>query len=91
MTSTPRGGNFFGGGGSEKLLYFLKNLFLYSKTWFTQTKCIAVMTKEGFNQIYNLMIPRAGSCARAWPYMSYSHNALFKKKSSLLLGMEQTN
>ena len=58
MTSTPRGGNF--GGESEKLLYFLKNLFLYSKTWFTQTKCIAVMTMEGFNQIVNLMIPRAG-------------------------------
>ena len=41
-------------------MYFLKNLFLYSKTWFTQTNCIAVMTMEGFNQIVNLMIPRAG-------------------------------
>ena len=33
-----------------------------------------------------------GSCARVWPYKSYSENALFLlKSSSLLPGIGQTN
>ena len=33
-----------------------------------------------------------GSCARVWPYKSWSKNALFlKKSSSLLPGIDQTN
>ena len=35
MTPTPRDGNF--GVKSVKLMYFLKNLLLYSEAWFRQT------------------------------------------------------
>ena len=39
------------------------------------------MTKEGSTQIVNFMTPWAGgSCARVWPYKSYSENALFLLK-----------
>ena len=52
-----------------------------------------MMTKEGSAKIVNFMTPRAGdrSCARVWPYKSYSENALFlEKSSSLPLGKDQT-
>ena len=53
-----------------------------------------MMTKEGSAKIVNFMTPRAGdrSCARVWPYKSYSENALFlEKSSSLFPGKDQTN
>ena len=58
MTSTPRGGNF--GVKSVKLMYFLKNLLLYSGAWFRQTKYIVTITKEGSTKIVNFMTPLAG-------------------------------
>ena len=58
MTPTPRGGNF--GVKSVKLMYFLKNLLLYSGAWFRQTKCIVIMTKEGSTKIVNFMTPGTG-------------------------------
>ena len=58
MTPTPRGGNF--GVKSVKLMYFLKNLLLYSETWFKQTKYVVTMTKEGSTKIVNFMTPGAG-------------------------------
>ena len=50
-----RGGNF--GVKSVKLMYFFKNLLLYSGAWFRQTKCIVMIIKEGFTKIVNFMIP----------------------------------
>ena len=41
-------------------MYFLKNLLLYSGAWFKQTKCIVMMTKEGYTKIVNFMTPGAG-------------------------------
>ena len=45
---------------SVKLMYFFKNLLLYSGAWFRQTKYIVIMTKEGSTKIVNFMTPRAG-------------------------------
>ena len=52
-----------------------------------------MLTKEGSTKIVNFMTPRGrNSCARVWPYKSYSENALFlKKSSSVLPGMDETN
>ena len=57
MTPTPREGNLVV--KNVKLMYFLKNLLLYSGTWFRQTKCIAMMTMEGSTKIINFMTTRA--------------------------------
>ena len=66
MTLTLRGGNF--GVKSVKLMHFFKNFLLYYGAWFRQTKCIVIMTKEGFTKIVNFMNPGGrDSCARAWP------------------------
>ena len=43
-----------------KMHYFFKNLLLYSGTWFRQTKCIVIMTKEGSTKIVNFMTPGTG-------------------------------
>ena len=40
---------------SVKLMYFPKNLLLYSGAWFKQTKCIMIITKEGSIKIVNFM------------------------------------
>ena len=53
-----------------------------------------MMTKEGSTKIIKLMTPGAAIfCAREWLYTgkSYSENALFLYKSSLLCGVIQTN
>ena len=52
-----------------------------------------MMTKERSTKIVTFMTPGAGvQCARAWPFKSYSENALFLfKSSSLLPGINQTN
>ena len=49
----------------------------YSQAQIRQTTCkyIVVMTKKGSTKIANFMTPGA-SCAGAWPYRSYSENAL---------------
>ena len=44
---------------SVKLMYFLKNLLLYSQALIRQTKYV-VMTKEGSTKIVNFMTPGAG-------------------------------
>ena len=58
MTPTKRGGNF--GVKSVKLMYFLKNLLLYSQALIRQTKYVVMMTKEGSTKIINFMTPGAG-------------------------------
>ena len=49
----PRGGNF--GVKSVKLMYFFKNLLLYSQAYIRQTMYIIIMTKEGFTKIVTFM------------------------------------
>ena len=51
------------------------------------------MSKGGSTKIVNFMTPWGrGSCARIWPYKPYSEYTLFfKKSSSLLPGIDQTN
>ena len=61
------GGNF--GANKVKLIYFFKNLLLYSGALFRQTMCIVMITKEWYIKI--------GSFARACLYKSYSENSLF--------------
>ena len=52
---------------------------LYSQAQIRQTTCkymyIVVMIKKGSTKIANFKTPGA-SCAGAWPYRSYSENAL---------------
>ena len=87
---TSRDGNF--GVKSVKLMYFSKNLLLYSSAWSIQTKCIVMMTKEGFPKIVNFMTRGAGVLVQGHGHISHiNENALFLKKSSLLPGIEQTN
>ena len=45
---------------SVKLMYFLKNLLLYSEALIRQTKYIVMMTKEGSTKIVDFMTPWAG-------------------------------
>ena len=51
---------------SVKLMYFKKNLLLYSGVRFRQTNCIVMMIMEGSTKILNFMTP----VARAWPSKS---------------------
>ena len=55
-----------------KMHYFFKNLLLYSQAY------IYSIDKQGsVYQNCNFHDPRGrGSCARVWPYKSYSENAL---------------
>ena len=55
---TQRGGNF--GVKSVTLMYFFKNLLLYSQALIRQTKYVVMMTKEGSTKIVNFMTPGAG-------------------------------
>ena len=54
---------------------------------------VVMMSKEGSTKIVNFMTPGQGFCARAWPYKSYSENALLLENIFLptLPGMVQTN
>ena len=58
MTPTQRGGNF--GVKSVKLMYFFKNLLLYSQALIRQTKYVVMMTIEGSTKIVNFMTPGVG-------------------------------
>ena len=60
MTPTPKGGGGNSGVKSVKLMYFLKNLLLYSQALIRQTKYVVMMTKEGSTKIVNFMTPGAG-------------------------------
>ena len=55
MTLAQRGGNF--GVKCVKLLYFFKNLLLFSQALIRQTKYVIKKTKEGFTTIVNFMTP----------------------------------
>ena len=66
---------------------------LYSQALIRRTKNVVMMTKEGSTKICKFYDPRGrGSCARAWPYKSYSKNELFLlMSSSQLPDIDQTN
>ena len=55
LPPTQKEGNF--GVKSVQLLYFLKNLPLYSQALIRQTKYVVMMTKEGSSKIVNFMTP----------------------------------
>ena len=87
-TPTQRGGNFEV--KNVKLMYFLKDILLYSGAWFRQTVCIVIMTKEGATKLVYFMIPGTEVIVLGLG-QSYSEYALFLlKSSSLLLGMDYT-
>ena len=50
-----------------------------------------MMTKEGSTKIVTFMTPRAGVLMQGCDLMSYSENALFSLKSSLLPCKDQTS
>ena len=43
------------------MMFVLKNLFLYCKVWFRQTKYRVMMTKKGFSKILNFITTGAGT------------------------------
>ena len=95
---TPRTGVLVIGWGHishiVKIHYFFKNLLLHSRAYIRLTKYKVMMTKKRVYKNCNFHDPWSrGSCARVWPYKSYSENALFLKISSLLLciHVDQTN
>ena len=82
MTPIQRGGNF--GVKSEKLLYFLKNLLLYSQALIRQTKYVVMMTKEGSSKIVNFMTPGAGVLVLGRGLISHIVKMLYFFKNLLL-------
>ena len=75
MTPTPKGGNF--GVKSVKLMYFFKNLLLYSKAQIRQIKYKAIMTKKGSARIVNFFTIGAGGLVLGCGYIThYSEYAL---------------
>ena len=56
---------------SEELMNFLKNLFLYSGAWFSQTKCIEMMTKEVSTKIVNYFTPGVGVLVQGRGHISH--------------------
>ena len=82
MTPTPREGNV--GVKSVKLMYFLKNLLLYSGAWFRKTKYIVMMTKEQSTKIVNFMTPRAGVLVLGRGLISHKVKMHFFFKNLLL-------
>ena len=82
MTPIQRGGNF--GVKSVKLMYFFKNLLLYSQALIRQTKYVVMMTKEGSTKIVNFMTPRTGL------YKSNSEKGIFRL-STLGHGADKLN
>ena len=75
MNPTPREGNLVL--KNVKFTYCFENLLIYSVTWFRQTNCIVMMTKEGSSKIINFMTPGAGVLLLGRYHMSYNENALF--------------
>ena len=57
---TPREGFFVLGRNhvsyKVKMHIFFKNLFLYSRVWFRQSKCIVMMTKESSTKIIPMLV-----------------------------------
>ena len=43
-----------------KVIFFFKNLHLYSGAWFIQTQCIVKMTKDGSTTVVKFMTPGGG-------------------------------
>ena len=74
-------------------MYFLKNLLLSSQALIRQTKYVVMMTKEGSTKIVNFITPGAGVLALGRGHISHimKMHYFFKKSSSLLPGIVQTN
>ena len=68
-------GKFFGV-KSVKLMYFLKNLLLYSQALIRQTKYVVMMTKEGSTKIINFMTPGTGVLVLGRCHINHSENTL---------------
>ena len=68
--------------GRGHINHIVKNLLLFSqlKIEIRQTKCVVMMTKEGFTKIVNFMTPGAGVLALERGHMLYSGNAFFPNK-----------
>ena len=74
-------GNF--GVKSVKLMYFLKNLLLYSGGWFRKTECIVIMTKEVSTKIVNFMTTGAVVLVLGRSHISYTVKMHYSFKSLL--------
>ena len=76
-----------------KMNYFFKKNFLYSQAENREIKYIVMMNKEGSTKIINFMTPGAGVLVLGHGHISHvvKMQYFFKKFSSLLPGIEQTN
>ena len=78
MTLTPRGGNF--GVKSVKLIYFFKNLLLFSGAWFRQTKYVVMINKVGSTKIVNSTTPGARVLVLGRDYISHLVKSIISLK-----------
>ena len=69
MTPYPKGRYF--GVKSVNLMYFFKNLLLYSQALIRQTKYVVMITKEGFTIMINFLTPQAGVLVLGHGHMSH--------------------
>ena len=77
-----------------KMHNFFKNLLLYSKAWFRQTKCIVMMTKEGGStKTINFMTPEEGVLVLRSGHISHIANMhnFFKNRQYFQTWIRQTN
>ena len=68
---------------SVKLLYFLKNLLLYSQAWIRQTKYVVMMTREGSTKVVHFMTPGAGVLVQGRGQISHIVKMLYFFKNIL--------
>ena len=78
----PKGRSFWG--KKYTLMYFLKNLLLYSGACFRQNKCVVMMTKKGSTHIVNYMTPEAGVLALGCGHIHHIVKMHFSFKNLLL-------
>ena len=79
MNPTARGCNF-----GVKLMYFFKNLLLYSGALSIQTKCIVMMTEEGSTKIVNFITPGTWVLVLGRGHISHIVKMHFSFKNRLL-------
>ena len=70
-------------------MYFFKNLLLYSRELFQQTKYIVMVTKEGSIKIVNFMTPKAGVLVVGRGHLSHIVKMHYFSKNRLLYSLAQ--
>ena len=76
---------------SVKLMYFLKNLLLYSQALIRQTKSVVMMTKEWSTKIVNFMTPGVGVLVLGRGHISHIVKMHYFFKNLLLFSQHRSD